>query len=92
MTDDFDELTEGALLDYLTEAARGRGEHLVIEERDGQWFAETRTPSGLAGETVPVGDGAAILPDESVIHGVNGPDRRTAMERLARGLFQSSRG
>ncbi len=39
------------------------------EERDGEWFAEARTPSGLGGE--------------AVILGVNGPDRRTAMLRLA---------
>jgi hypothetical protein len=69
VADSFDALTDDALLGYLTGAAVEREERLVIEERDDEWFAETRSASGFGGE--------------AVILGVNGPDRRTAMLRLA---------
>jgi hypothetical protein len=69
VADSFDALTDEALRGYLTGAAVEREERLVIEERDGEWFAEMRSPSGFGGE--------------AVILGVNGPDRRTAMLRLA---------
>jgi hypothetical protein len=83
MADPFDALNDDALLGYLTGAAVEREERLVIEERDSEWFAETWVMSGLGGEIVPFNDGDVILPDEAVILGVNGPDRRTAMLRLA---------
>ncbi len=69
MSDEYDRLSDEALLGYLTGAAAEREERLVIEQRDGEWFAESRTPSGLGGEIV--------------VLGANGPDRRTAMLRLA---------
>jgi hypothetical protein len=80
MLDPFDALTDEALLGYLTGAAVEREERLVIEERDGEWVAETRTKSGLGGEVVLVDDDALTLPEEAVILGA---DRRTAMLRLA---------
>ena len=69
MADPFDSLTDKALLGYLKGEANERQERLVIEERKGEWFAETRTESGLGGE--------------AVILGANGPTRRHAMLRLA---------
>ena len=49
---------------------------VVIEERDGEWIAESRSPSGLGGEMV--------------VLEAKGPDRREAMLRLAQ-LFASGR-
>ncbi len=69
VSDDFDRLSDDALLGYLTGAAVERDERLVIEERDGEWFAESRAPGGPGGEAVRLG--------------MIGPDRRTAMTRLA---------
>jgi hypothetical protein len=56
-------------LSFLTDAAAKSDMRLVIEERNGEWFAESRAPSGLGGEMV--------------VLGANGPDRRTALLRLA---------
>jgi hypothetical protein len=64
--DDFDRLGYDALLSY---AAAECDIPLVIEERTGEWFAESRSPSGLAGEMV--------------VLGANGSDRRRAMLGLA---------
>lgn len=83
MAHHFDAMSDEGLQNYLTGAAIERGERFVIEERGDEWFAELRTPDPLAGKVVPMGDHAAILPEEAVILGVNGPDRRTAMMRLA---------
>lgn len=76
MSDDFHRLSDDALLGHLTGAAGESDMRLVIEERKGEWFAESRSPSGLGGEMVVVG--------------ANGPDRRTAMLRLAQ-LFADGR-
>ena len=56
----------------------------MIEERDGEWFAETKNPSGLGGEVVPLADQAVTLPDAVVPYRATGPDRRTAALELAR--------
>jgi hypothetical protein len=64
VSDDFDRLSDDALLSYLTGAAVESDMRLVIEERNGEWFAESRSPSGLGGEMV--------------VLGANGPDRRRA--------------
>jgi hypothetical protein len=44
---DFDSLDDGALHDYLTTVARERGDRLMVEEREDDWVAEFRPPSGL---------------------------------------------
>jgi hypothetical protein len=74
--DDFDRVSDEALLGYLTGAAVERDERLVIEEHGGEWFVESRAPSGLGGEAVRLR--------------MNGPDRRTAMTRLAWYVFASA--
>lgn len=79
----FDALSNEALHGYLTGAAVERGERFVIEQRGDQWFAELRTETGLGGQTVHLGDEATTLSGEAVILGMPGPDRRTAMARLA---------
>jgi hypothetical protein len=76
VSDDLDRLSDDALSSYLTGAAAESKMRVVIEERNGEWFAESRAPSGLGGEMV--------------VLGANGPDRRTAMLRLAR-LFADGR-
>jgi hypothetical protein len=76
VSDDFDQLSDDALVNYLTGAAGKSDMRLVIEERNGEWFAESRSPSGLGGEMV--------------VLGANGPDRRRAMLRLAQ-LFADDR-
>jgi hypothetical protein len=43
----FDSLDDGALHDFLTTVARERGDRLVVEEREDDWVAEFRPPSGL---------------------------------------------
>jgi hypothetical protein len=84
---DWDALDDGALENYLTGSARERNERFVVEERDGEWVAEFRSPNELAGEVLPMGvDAAVILGDENVMLRANGPDRRTAMLRLAQVL------
>jgi hypothetical protein len=74
--DDFDRLSDDALLSYLTDRAVKTDMRIVIEERDGEWFAESRSASGLGGEMV--------------VLGANGTDRRVAMLRLAQ-LFADGR-
>jgi hypothetical protein len=74
--DDFDRLGDDALLRYLTDAAAASDMRLVIEERNGEWFAESRSPSGLGGEMV--------------VLRANAPTRRGAMFRLAQ-LFANDR-
>jgi hypothetical protein len=76
VSDDFARFGDDALLSYLTGAAAESDMRVVIEERDGEWFAESRSPSGLGGEMV--------------VLGANGPDRRRAMLRLAQ-LFADGR-
>jgi hypothetical protein len=63
-------MSEDQLLAHLEREADKRGERLTVEERDGEWFAETRSPSGFGGMSVDLG--------------INGPDRGTVMLRLAR--------
>jgi hypothetical protein len=72
MTDDFDGLTDDALLEYLTDQAGRGGMRLVIEEHDDRWIAETRAASGLGGSM-------QVLV-------ATGPDRRSAMLGLAQQL------
>jgi hypothetical protein len=76
VSDDFDRLSDDALMSYLTGGAVESAMRLVIEERNGGWFAESRAPSGLGGEML--------------VLGANGPDCRTAMLRLAQ-LFADGR-
>jgi hypothetical protein len=76
VSEDFDRLGDDALLNYVTGAAAESRMRVVIEERDGDWFAESRSPSGLGGEMV-------------VLRAI-GPDRRTAILRLAQ-LFADGR-
>jgi hypothetical protein len=73
---EFDRLSDDALLSYLTDAAAESDMRLVIEERGGAWFAESRSQSGLGGEMV--------------VLGADGPNRRVAMLHLAQ-LFAAGR-
>jgi hypothetical protein len=75
MADPFDQLSDQALLEYLRGEANERGQRLVVEQRDGRWFAEIRAASGLSD-------------DEVVVLGASGPDRRTAMVSLAHELTE----
>jgi hypothetical protein len=75
--DRFDALDEEALLNHLTEGAAERRESLVIEQRGGQWIAETVESGGLSG-------------GRSVMLGAAGQDRRSAMVGLAR-KFEAAR-
>jgi hypothetical protein len=74
--DDLDRLGADALLSYLTDAAAQSDMRLVIEQRSGECFAESRAPRGLGGEMV--------------VLGANGPTRRRAVLGLAR-LFSDDR-
>lgn len=78
-----DALDEDGLRAHLKAKAAERGERFYTEESGGEWVAQFRSPNELAGEVVPVGDGAVILPGEIVISSASGPDRRTAMLHLA---------
>lgn len=69
MSDDLDRLDDDAVFEYLTGRARESDMRLVVEQRDSEWLAESRSPSGLGGEMV--------------VLTANGPDRRTAMLRLS---------
>jgi hypothetical protein len=82
--DRFDAMTDDTLLAHLYGEAAELGQQLVIEERGGEWFAETKNPSGLGGEVVPLADQAVTLPEEVVPYRATGPDRRTAMLELGR--------
>ena len=79
-----DALDEDGLRAHLKTKALARDERFYVEDRDGQWVAEFRSPNELAGEVISVGEGAAVLPGEIVMRSANGPDRRTAMLHLAR--------
>ncbi len=83
MAHHFDSMSEEGLHRFLTGAAVERGERFVVEQRGGESFAEFRSPSALTGEVVPLGEEAVVFPDEVVMLSANGPDRRTAMLRLA---------
>jgi len=67
--DRFDALDEDSLYRYLTDTAAKRCEYLEIEERTDGWVAEIWREGGKV--TI-------------VAFGARGPDRRTAMLRLAR--------
>jgi hypothetical protein len=69
MTHDFDEFDDDALLNHLTAAAAERGERLSVGESEDEWQAAFLAKTPIGGE--------------AVILSVNGPDRRTAMVRLA---------
>jgi hypothetical protein len=68
VSDNVDRLSDDALLEYLVDRARKDGMRVVIEERGGEWVAESRARSGLGGYMV--------------VGRASGPDRRTAMLRL----------
>jgi hypothetical protein len=68
--DRYDALDDEALLRHLSERADRRRERLLIEQRSGQWIAETCQTDGLSS-------------GRSVMLGAAGPDRRTAMIGLA---------
>ncbi len=69
-------LSDDALLGYLTGEASERDQRLRIDRSDGDWVAAFVAESGLGGEAVSLS--------------VNGPDRRTAMLRLAELISQQS--
>lgn len=69
--DRFDTLDDEALARYLAGEAEHRREHLVIEQRGGEWIAETWAEGGLSS-------------GRSVMLGAGGSDRRAAMLGLAR--------
>lgn len=75
--DRYGALDDEALLRHLSEEADRRREGLTIEQRSGQWIAETYLRDGLSsGRTVMLAAG--------------GPDRRTAMRGLAE-MFDTNR-
>ena len=76
MADAFEGLSEDALDAYLTGAAVVRGERLSIEQSGDEWVAALLRESALGGEVV--------------ILSVHGPDRRSAMVRLATLVAQAS--
>jgi hypothetical protein len=75
--DRFDALDDEALAQFLIDEAARRREHLVIEERAGDWIAETYQSDGLSS-------------GRSVMLGAAGPNRRTAMLGLAQ-KFEANR-
>ena len=46
MSDDFDRLSDDVLFSYLKGAADESDMRVVIEERNGEWFAESRVRAG----------------------------------------------
>jgi hypothetical protein len=66
----FDALDDEALLQHLIAETERRREHLTIEQRGGQWIAETYQTDGLSA-------------GRSLMLGAGGPIRRTAMLGLA---------
>lgn len=66
----YDALDDEALLRHLSDEADRRKEGLSIEQRAGQWIAESYLRDGLSS-------------GRSVMLGAAGPDRRTAMLGLA---------
>jgi hypothetical protein len=75
--DRYDALDDEALLRHLSEQADRRREHLMIEQRAGQWIAESYQTDGLSS-------------GRSVMLGAAGPDRRAAMLGLAQ-KFEANR-
>jgi hypothetical protein len=75
--DRYDALDDEALLRHLSEEADRRRERLTIEQRAGQWIAESYQTDGLSS-------------GRSVMLGAGGPDRRTAMLGLAQ-KFEANR-
>lgn len=73
----FNALDDEALLQHLVAETERRREHLMIEERRGQWVAETYQTDGLSS-------------GRSVMLGAGGPDRRAAMLGLAE-KFEANR-
>jgi hypothetical protein len=54
VTDQWDALDDRALENYLRGAGHECDERFYLEERDGEWVAEFRSPNNLAGEVVSV--------------------------------------
>jgi len=79
-----DALTEDELHAHLKAQAQERGERFYVEESEDEWLAQFRVPNRLAGEVIPVDEGAMVLPGENVHYSINGRDRRTAMVRRAK--------
>ena len=75
--DRYDALDDEALLRHLSEQAGRRREHLTIEQRAGQWIAESYQTDGLSS-------------GRPVMLGAAGPDRRAAMLGLAQ-KFEANR-
>jgi hypothetical protein len=73
----FDTLDDEALLQHLVAETEKRREHLTIEERHGEWVAETYQSDGLSA-------------GRSVMLGASGPNRREAMLGLAE-KFEANR-
>ncbi|MGO9904098.1 MAG: hypothetical protein ACLP4R_07295 [Solirubrobacteraceae bacterium] len=68
--DSYDVLDDEALLRRLSEEADRRREGLIVEERSGQWIAESYLRDGLSS-------------GRTVMLGAAGLDRRSAMVGLA---------
>ena len=75
--DRFDALDDEGLVQALTDEATRRRQHVRVEERAGQWVAESYQTDGLSS-------------GRSVMLGAAGPDRRSAMLGLAR-KFEANR-
>jgi hypothetical protein len=75
--DRYDALDDEALSRHLSEQADRRRERLTVEQRAGQWIAESYQTDGLSS-------------GRSVMLGAAGPDRRTAMVGLAQ-KFEANR-
>ena len=75
--DRFEGLDDEALMKYLTDGADERRETLVVEQRGGEWIAETFESGGLSS-------------GRSVMLGAAGQDSRSAMLGLAR-KFEAAR-
>jgi len=73
----YDALDDEALLRHLSEEADRRREGLTIEQRSGQWIAESYLRDGLSS-------------GRTVMLGAAGLDRRTAMLGLAE-KFEANR-
>ena len=75
--DRLDALDDEALIEFLSTQAGRRRERLHIENRGGDWVAESYQTDGLSS-------------GRSVMLGAVGPDRRSAMLGLAR-KFEANR-
>jgi hypothetical protein len=88
VAEDWTALDDGALENFLKGTGNEHGWRLEIGQQGDAWIAEYWAPSALGDEVIPMGDEAAILPDEVRLVQATGPDRRGAMLGLARWAAQ----